>query len=1066
MWRRLACCTFACILALASAASAELIGWWTFDDPANLGADSSGKGNDGTVAGDAQFSPAAFAGAGALLLDGTDDYIQVGLGKDNMLANWTSNLSIAAWIKPDDLSRQWNCFFGHTTENNGVKFELMTGNFRFTTLAVQDYDLPVTLTAGEWVHVALTFSQGGTMAIFYADGQKIGQVAGSAPALTATGSYNVGYGGYWEPEQFQGLLDEVRIYDHVLTAAEVKQLAFRAKAYGPNPADGAVGISMPLLQWKPGSSAAFHNVYLGTSPELTDADLQPRGFGAMLYYGPGFTPGVKYYWRVDEVEGGGTVYTGDVWSFTAMPMSAYLPQPADGAANIVLTPTLSWSAGQMATGHHLYFGTDRSAVEAGAAEVDKGPLALEETSYKITAALEPDLVYFWRVDESKLGGSTTGEIWSFSTVWPGPTGAIRQWWLNMGSGTAVTDLTNSADYPDNPTGTEFVTLMEGPTDWADNYATRLYGWVYPPQSGDYTFWIASDDASELWLSTDEDPANATLIASVSGWMPSRDFDGTGGGDPGTAFRSNPIKLEAGQRYYIEALQKEGGGGDNVAVAWQGPGFTREVLGAGGVGPTPYLPQRAYSPLPADGAVDTLQSLTLTWNAGEKALQHELYLGDDANAVAAADTSSDLFKGRQSSTSYDTGELEWGKTFFWRVDEINEGEAESPWVGRVWSFSTANFIPVDDFESYNDVEGTYTRIYETWIDGYTDGLSGSVVGNFDPPFAEQTIVHGGLQSMPIDYNNIVSPYFSEAYREFSPLMNWTGNGVTDLSLWVRGNAARMVEDPAGTYAVSANSIDVWGTSDNFRFVYKTLTGDGAISAKVLSVTNTSGWAKAGVMIRDTLDPASSYVFMFPTPDGRRAFQNRPDTGMDAVSAHSDIGVVTLPFWVKVERKGMQFTGYYSLDGVTWTPQPDTENTGADRSPNPQTIAMGNTVCLGLAVASNNAQGGICTAVFSDVVVTGGASFKVADIGSVSPGNDTAPLYIRVEDSTGKKATVVDPNAAAVTTTKWTEWKIPLSDLAGVNLSKVKRLYIGVGDKENPVPDGYGRVYIDDIRVVKP
>jgi hypothetical protein len=319
---------------------------------------------------------------------------------------------------------------------------------------------------------------------------------------------------------------------------------------------------------------------------------------------------------------------------------------------------------------------------------------------------------------------------------------------------------------------------------------------------------------------------------------------------------------------------------------------------------------------------------------------------------------------------------------------------------------------------------------------------------------------------VDYNNVNSPYFSQAYREFAPLGNWTVNGVTDLSLWVRGNAAPMVENPAGTYTITANSIDVWDASDNFRFVYKTLTGDGVISAKVVSMTNTSGWAKAGVMIRDTLDPASSYVFMFPTPDGRRAFQNRPDTGTSAISAHSATAQVTLPFWVKVERKGLQFTGYYSTDGKNWTPQPADENTGADRSPNPQTIIMGTSVCIGLAVASNNAQGGICTAVFSDVVVTGGASFAVADIGSVSTGNDTGPLYLAVEDNAGKKATIVHPDAAAVNATAWTEWKIPLTDLQGVNLGKVKRLYIGVGDTVNPVPDGYGRIYIDDIRVVKP
>jgi hypothetical protein len=262
------------------------------------------------------------------------------------------------------------------------------------------------------------------------------------------------------------------------------------------------------------------------------------------------------------------------------------------------------------------------------------------------------------------------------------------------------------------------------------------------------------------------------------------------------------------------------------------------------------------------------------------------------------------------------------------------------------------------------------------------------------------------------------------------------------------------------------VDIWNASDNFRFVYKTLTGDGAISAKVISMTNTSGWAKAGVMIRESLDPASSYALMFPTPDGRRAFQNRPSTGTNALSAHSATGVVTLPFWVKVERKSSQFTAYYSTDGKNWIKQPADENTGADASTNPQSIIMGNSVLVGLAVASNNTQGGLCTAVFSDVVVAGGASFRVADIGSIDRGNDPDRLYVTVQDSTNKTVTVAHPDAGAVNFTDWTEWKIPLSDLAGVSLNKVKRLYIGVGDKANPVASGTGRVYVDDIRVTKP
>lgn len=140
---------------------------------------------------------------------------------------------------------------------------------------------------------------------------------------------------------------------------------------------------------------------------------------------------------------------------------------------------------------------------------------------------------------------------------------IRQWWTGIG-GTAVSNLTNNSNYPNNPTGEDFLTLFEAPEDWADDYGTRIYGYIVPPETGDYTFWIASDDNGQLWLSTDHDPANVQQISNVPDWTASRDWH------KHSSQQSAPISLQAGQRYYIEALQKEGGGLDNLAVAWQIP----------------------------------------------------------------------------------------------------------------------------------------------------------------------------------------------------------------------------------------------------------------------------------------------------------------------------------------------------------------------------------------------------------------------------------------------------------------------------------------------------------------
>ena len=143
----------------------------------------------------------------------------------------------------------------------------------------------------------------------------------------------------------------------------------------------------------------------------------------------------------------------------------------------------------------------------------------------------------------------------------------REYWTGI-SGSAVSDLTQSANYPSYPSGRQTLTSFVGPTNWADTYGTRIQGLLYPPTNGTYTFWIASDDNSELWLSTNASPANARLIASVPVWTGPQEWTKY------ASQQSSPVTLVTNQMYYILALQKEGGGGDNLAVAWQGPGFSR------------------------------------------------------------------------------------------------------------------------------------------------------------------------------------------------------------------------------------------------------------------------------------------------------------------------------------------------------------------------------------------------------------------------------------------------------------------------------------------------------------
>jgi hypothetical protein len=578
----------------------NLIGWWTFDD--GFGAvskEATGKGRDATLLGGPEWVQGALGG-GALSFDATDDIVEV---PEVPAFDLGTALTITAWVKVNNFSTY---YFILDKSPSGTAGDNFPGNYEFRTNPTgflqfghqwsqgtdyTFYDSTTKLTAGRWTHVAVTVVKGGQVK-FYVDGAPAGEVAQSTnwPVLNdeplRIGGRKDGY------SFFSGCLDEVRLYNRALTAAEVKQVGARPKAYDPKPADGDLAVTTPLLQWTAATFALFHNVYLSTTPNLTEADLVgPRQMFTMLYYVKGIQPGTAYYWRVDEIDAAGAVQTGDVWSFLAQALTAYYPDPADGALDAAQTPELTWLPGQTAIKHHLYFGDSAEAVGQGAAGTDKGEL----------------------------------------------------------------------------------------TD---------------------------------------------------------------------------------------------------------PNFTPGAL----------------------------ESLT---------------------------------------------------TYYWRVDETIAGGAVK--TGPVWKFTTC--LSVDDFEGYTDEEGS--RIYETWIDGWTNG-TGSTAGNSTAPFAERTIIHGGKQALPMDYNNVNTPFYSEAEREFSPVQDWTAGNADTLVLYIRGQ------------------------DDN------------------------------------------------------------------------------------------------------------------------------------------------------------------------APGQ----VYIAVEDASKKVGVVASPETAITGTAQWTQWKIPLSSFTGVNLAKVKKLYLGVGDRASPVAGGSGRIYIDDIRVVMP
>jgi hypothetical protein len=545
-------------------------------------------------------------------------------------------------------------------------------------------------------------------------------------------------------------------------------------ARSPSPKDGSmIDTKRVQASWKAGDSAKLHDVYFGDNLEQVSAAAPSDtavyvGRQAVtkvalgMAGGPapdGLVPGTTYYWRVDEIDEANpdSPWTGNVWSFQVRPLSAWKPVPPDGMKYVDPDQNLSWQIGLGSIFGTVYVGKSFDEVNTAAA----GGMMTADPSFE-PGTLDLDTTYYWRVDEFAFatGATTKGPVWSFTTRGSGG-GAKAAYFKGM-------DLS----------GDPVLTATEGTIDhnWgdaevaaglSDQVSARWTADLEAPFTETYRLITSTDDGVRLWF-------DGKLV--IDNWT-----------DHGTTDDSAQVSLIAGQIYHIRMEWYENGGGAVAQLSWQSPTLGRQIIPQGWL----QLPLYAAGPSPANAGPHAPQDAVLQWIAGEEATDHEVYFGTDATAVANADTSTpDIYKGRQKAdkTAFDPGTLEWGKTYYWRVDEINAANAASPWKGRVWSFTTADFLIVEDFESYSDQAGE--EIFLTWIDGFTDGSNGSTIGYMTATkgtFGETTIVHGGGQSMPLDYNNTNAPFYSEAEREFSGPQNWTVNGLDSLSLYFRGKA---------------------------------------------------------------------------------------------------------------------------------------------------------------------------------------------------------------------------------------------------------------------------------------
>ncbi len=966
----------------------------------------------------ASMQTGVYGGSGyAIEFDGVDDYVDV------------NSLDYAFEDGDTFTIELWGKWFDDTRSLCVRRYSLQRSRFR--TRGTVSLSVNTGISNTEWNHVAVVYDgSGGTKVVtVYVNGAQSATTSTTGSPLSSYEGDTLRFGmTHHSGGQYSHcIFDEVRIWN-IARALSAIQADMKRGLNGNEP--GLVGY------WP-----------LDDGEGTTAADLSPSGNNGTL---------VGASWTTD---------TSPVVP-AQLPVLARNPSPAGGAVDVPRDVILGWTPGNATCKHDVYFGASSSDVSDAGRTNPLNVLARQAqdaNTYDPPGRLEFGTTYYWRVDEVNPVDSTIakGKTWSFTT---------EPVLYSMANITATASATKQGLSPQNTVDNSGMNDSEqhsmlDTTMWLSAKDAPAPTWIQYEFDGTYKLhemrvWnynISVESIAGLGVK------DATVEYSVNG------TDWTSLGDkqfaqaPGTdGYASNTTVSFGGVAAKFVRLTIKSNWGDRGIVQY-GLSEVRFY----------YVPAQPRQPNPASGATGVNPDVVLSWRSGREAAAHEVYLSTDSQAVA----DSIALAGKPSQPRYTPSGLELNKTYYWKVVEVNEAASPSAWPGNVWSFSTLSFFIIDDFERYTD--DSPNRVFQTWIDGWgfsedsyfpkgnPGNSTGSMVG-YDPEAGatmEKTIIHGGRQAMPVEYNNVESPYYSEATRTFDTPQDWTVYASDTLQVFFRGNPIGF-EEKAGTITMSAAGADIFGTADEFTYVYKSLSGNGSITVRVDSVEQTDVWAKAGVMIRDNLGADSKNGMAYVTPDGRVGWQYRQQLMGTSDSTRSDPGAITLPHWLRLTRDGDTITAAHSSDGIKWEPM--VEPTDA-ASPSSLSIPMTTSIFVGLALTSHAAGVG-CTAQFSSVATSGGAggAWKFAEIGVDHLLNDRAGLYVALEDSAGRTGIVTHPDPDATLLDTWQAWDIPLADFrkAGVDTKGIKKMVVGVGDRKNPSPGATGLIFIDDIGFGRP
>ncbi len=584
---------------------------------------------------------------------------------------------------------------------------------------------------------------------------------------------------------------------------------------------------------------------------------------------------------------------------------------------------------------------------------------------------------------------------------------IRTFFENI-TGNPVSSLTGNANFPNNPNSEQVLTSFDGGLDHGDNYGSTLRGYLIPPTTGSYTFWISSDDGGELRISPNAAPASAVVRATLANASNQYQWNAN------ASQQSVAIALTVGTPYYIEARHKEGSGADHIAVAWQGPGITQRVIGGAYLAPyrqnyAPNFVGAPYTfPVGENAANGTLVGTVSATDVNNHAFTFSITSGNtggafaiDAQSGAITVANNAALNGGQNIVLQTTATDDGGgifaplaKTATVTMNVLQVLNLVSPTgpnvnipAGVGIAFETNNDGRAGTTLAWTKVSGPGTVTFDN-TNSLSTGASFSTAGTYVLRCTET----GALNPIAVDFT--------------------VNSGVVDYGFTAAKVGAQTLApshaQTDGSFAISAAGLGIpsAGTPDDFYFIHRAITGNVTITARVVSVGDISGSdSRAGVMIRETLaaDAREAFCGVTAADGGRFIYRAAAATSSASASA-----TAARPYWVRLTRAGNSFTAQIAPDSAG-TPGAFTALGTA------QTIAMGAEVFIGIAATSGSE-----TALGSSVIDKITIAPNPANIGAtVNAGPDASVAFTSTANLNGSATDDAKPAPPAAFTTSWSK-----------------------------------------------